>query len=208
MKLLFQSVCLFGLLAATSAFAADAAPESAMGKAPGLSLGGAAPMLGDARTTTVWNNGGSLLAGVAPLGSGAFPLPGGKGMQMGGFLAWQSGDYRLDATVAPSLDGSVIAGLGAAYGARPGSMGTRYGLRFGAAWLGERFTVNPASGLGLAEVVAPTSDVNLTFTVNHSLTPSLSVIGTAEARRNAASPAEGIAAQNRFLFGAGLGFRF
>ena len=74
--------------------------------------------------------------------------------------------------------------------------------------VGERFTVNPASGLGLAEVTAPNSDVNLTFTINHALTPNFSVIGTAEARRNVGSPTDGIATQNRFLFGAGLGYRF
>lgn len=198
---------MLGLLAVTPAVAADGVAGGAVPK--GLSLGGAAPTSQDARVT-VWND-GSVSAGVAPLAPAPFASQSVKGMQMGGFLAWQSGEYRVDATVAPSLDGSIVAGLGAIVGPRSGSSGTSYGLRFGAAWLGERFTVNPASGLGLAEVVAPTSDVNLTFTVNHSLTPSLSVIGTAEARRGVGTTLEGVgggANQNRFLFGAGLGYRF
>lgn len=192
------------------------AADDDAGKAQGaLSLGGAAPTSDDARVT-LWN-GGTMSAGFGPVATGTFATPSlkglsgkttGKGMQMGGFLAWQSGDYRIDATLAPSLDGSVVAGLGAAVGAAPGTLGTSYGVRLGGAWLGERFTVNPASGLGLAEVVAPTSDVNLTFTINHALTPSLSLIGTAEARRNISMPLEGVTGQSRLILGAGLGYRF
>lgn len=202
MRPVYLVTLLLGLLAGSTAWAADAPTKGAA-----LSLGGAAQAT-DSGRFTLWE-GGSLAAGVSPLPRSAFGPQPSAGMQMGGFLAWQSDDYRVDATLAPSLDGSVVAGLGAVTGARPGQAGTSYGVRLGAAWSGERFTVNPASGLGLAEVVAPTtSDVNLTFTVNHSLTPSLSVIGTAEARRNVASPTEGIVGQNRFLFGAGLGYRF
>jgi hypothetical protein len=202
MKALFHLSLLFGIFAAA---AAGAAEGGAVTKAPALAVGGAAQASEGVRLAG-WGD-GSLLAGVTPMTNGALIGPSG-GMKTGGFLAWQAEDYRLDASLAPSFGGSVIAALGAAVGARPGQTGTSYGLHLGAAWLGDRFTVNPASGLGLAEVVSPTSDVNLTFTVNHALTPSLSVIGTAEARRPVGTSADGASVQSRFLVGAGLGYRF
>lgn len=204
MKPLFSLSLLLGVFAAT---AAGAVEGGTVPKVSTLTLGGAAPST-DGTRLAGWGN-GNLVAGVTPLAKDAFGSLSSKGMQMGGFLAWQAEDYRVDASLAPSPDGSVVAGLGAAVGAKPGEPGTSYGLRIGAAWLGERFTVNPASGLGLAEVVAPTSDVNLTFTVNHALTPNLSVIGTAAARRPVGTtPLDGTTTQGQFLFGAGLGYRF
>lgn len=202
MKPLFQFTLLAGLVAATAAMAAD-------GKSSILVLGGAASSPAGVTRLGDWGN-GSLVAGIAPLSGGAFSDMGAKGWQTGGFLAWQADGYRVDASLAPSFDGSVVAGLGAAVGAKPGQTGTSYGLRLGAAWLGERFTVNPTSGLaGVSEVVTPTSDVNLTFTVNHALTPNLSVIGTAAARRPVGNMAlEGGTTQSHFLLGAGLGYRF
>jgi hypothetical protein len=203
MKPFFCLSVLLGIFATTAAGAADGGGAS---KVSSLTLGGAAQPAEGTRLGA-WGS-GNLVAGVSPMPGAAFTSAPTKGMQMGGFLAWQAEDYRVDATLSPSFDGSVTAGLGAAVGAKPGQTGTSYGLRLGAAWLGERFTVNPASGLGLAEVVAPTSDVNLTFTVNHALTPSLSVIGTAEARRPVGTPLDGAVMQSQFLFGAGLGYRF
>jgi hypothetical protein len=203
MRPLFYLSLLAGILAATVAGAADG---GGVAKVSSLALGGAAPAMEGTRLAG-WSS-GNLFGGVTSVATEAFSPTPAKGMQMGGFLAWQAEDYRVDATLAPSFDGSVVAGLGAAVGAKRGQTGTSYGVRLGAAWLGERFTVNPASGLGLAEVVAPTSDVNLTFTINHALTPSLSVIGTAEARRPVGNPWDGATMQSRFLVGAGLGYRF
>jgi len=205
MKSLFHLSLLFGILAATAAGAAEGGDAP---KVSTLAIGGAAQPSEGTRLAG-WGD-GSLVAGVTPMPSSAFSNPSSKGMKMGGFLAWQADDYRLDASLSPSRDGSVVAGLAAAVGARPGQTGTSYGLRLGAAWLGERFTINPASGslVGLSDVVSPTSDVNLTFTVSHALTPSLSVIGTAEARRPVGTPADGVSVQSRFLVGAGLGYRF
>ncbi|PKU25288.1 hypothetical protein [Telmatospirillum siberiense] len=205
MKPFFHLSLLVGLLAATAVSAADG---GSLPKVSTLTLGGAASSSAGGTRLAGWGN-GNLVAGVAPLTGGAFNDMTSKGMQTGGFLAWQAEDYRVDASLTPSLDGSIVAGLGAAVGAKPGQPGTSYGLRLGAAWLGERFTVNPASGLGLSEVVAPTSDVNLTFTVNHALTPNLSVIGTAAARRPVGNLSmEGATMQGHFLVGAGLGYRF
>jgi hypothetical protein len=204
MKFRSTAVLFSCLIVASPVFAAEMVGVPSLGKTSTLSWGGAAPTAEDARVT-LWN-GGSLAAGVAPVADGILDRPNARGMQYGGFVAWQWGDYRVDATVAPSLGGSVVAGFGAAFGTNP--LGTSYGLHFGAARLGERFTVNPGSGLGLAEVNAPASDVNLTFTINHALTPSLNLVGTAEARRYIGLPGDGASALNRFQFGAGLGYRF
>ena len=81
-------------------------------------------------------------------------------------------------------------------------------MRLGTAQSGERFTVNPTSRLGLTDMQAPLSDVNVSFTVNHALTPTFSLIGTAEARRPMGPMPDGGVPQKRYLLGAGLGIRF
>jgi hypothetical protein len=201
MRYLLSAAVLLGLVAATPAWAEEVV------NAPDWSLGGAARSSLPGSRTVVWD-GGNVVAGLARTPAWPLAATTPSGMQMGGFLAWQGEDYRLDASLTPSFNGRLAAGVGASAGAAPGELGTSYGVRFGAALAGERFTVNPASGLGLAEVEAPTHDINVTFTVNHALTPNLNVIGTAEARRSVGTPPEGGAAQNHFLFGAGLGYRF
>lgn len=173
-----------------------------------LSWGGALGLF-EGTHITLWDE-GNLMAGVTSMRVTPLDQTSANGMKRGGFLAWQTEGYRVDATLAPSMDGSVVAAaFGAAIGPRPGETGTSYGVQLGAAWVGDRFTVNPTTrGFGLSEVVAPSSDVNLSFTVNHRLTPSLSLIGTAEARRNVNMAVDGVTQQHRFLFGAGLGYRF
>jgi hypothetical protein len=194
-------VAILVLATATAAYADDGA-----GRGGGLALGGAARSAAEGMRMTIWDA-GSVAAGFASPSAGVGGA-GGKGMQVGGFLAWRGDGYRFDATLAPSAGGNLAAGFGATAGALPGEPGTSYSLRLGADWAGDRFTVNPASGLGFADVVRPNSDVNLTVTINHSLTPGLSVIGTAEARRSVGATPDGLSGQNRFLFGAGLGYRF
>jgi hypothetical protein len=174
----------------------------------GLSIGGAILAGADEPRVTLWNS-GHVEAGLgAPSANLLSPLSvNGKGMQMGGFLAWRNEEYRLDATLAPAADGSVTAGFGASTGASPGELGTSYSLRVGADRVGDRFTINPASSLGLTDVVQPNSDVNLTVTINHALTPTLSIKGTAGATRNMGPGVDG-GSQKSYLFGAGLGYRF
>ena len=201
MKRLVISSLLLALVAAGTASAADGGL-----KGHDWSLGGAAYSGAEGSRLTLWD-GGSIAVGLA---SPAVALPSqasGGGLQTGGFLSWRGEAYRLDATLAAGL-GGVKAGLGAAVGALPGEIGTSYGLRLGTAQGGERFTVNPTSRLGLTETQPPLSDVNVSFTVNHALTPSLSLIGTAEARRTTGPMPDGGIGQNRYLLGAGLGFRF
>jgi hypothetical protein len=179
-------------------------------RAQNWSLGGAALATTDSSRVTVWSNTDGVSAGVGAANGSLGKSTIGGGMQTGGFLAWQSSIYRIDATLSPSFEGQMTAGLGASLGAPAGENGTRYGLRIGTAWApSERFTINPASGLGLSELQAPYSNVNVSLSVNHALTPNLNLIGLAEAHRNfGVSPIESSSGFGRLVVGAGLGYKF
>ena len=158
----------------------------------------------------MWQAEGGMSAGIAPTSASLTDSWNASGgLQTGGFLAWQSSIYRVDATFSSSVDGKTIMGLGASIGDEDG---TRYGLRIGTAWApNDRFTVNPASGLGLGELAAPTNNVNVGLLVNHALTPNLSVIGLAEAQRTfGVSPLDSNynSGMGRLIVGAGIGYKF
>jgi hypothetical protein len=175
------------------------------------SIGGAALATSDASRITLWTNTDGMSVGVEPTNSSLSQTPvGGSGMQTGGFLAWQTSIYRIDAQLSPSFDGQVFAGVGASVGAMPGESGTRYGLRIGTAWAPtSNFTVNPNYGVSLAELSAPNRNVNVSFLINHALTPNLNLIGLAEAQRNfGLSAIEGNSGFGRLVVGAGLGYKF
>lgn len=192
---------LIGLIGVASAHA-----ETAV-RAPNWSLGGAALAASDGARITMWQDDSGMSAGIAPTGANWSNT---SGLQTGGFLAWQSSIYRVDATFSSSVDGLTVMGLGASIG---DDDGTRYGLRVGTAWAStDRFTVNPNSGLGLAELAAPTNSVNISLLVNHALTPNLSVIGLAEAQRTfGVSPlmdGNYNSSMGRLIVGAGIGYKF
>jgi hypothetical protein len=174
------------------------------------SLGGAALAISDGSHVTLWENRDGMSAGMAPSNAGLAQSSVAGGMQTGGFLAWQTSIYRIDATLSPSIDGQVTAAMGASVGPMPGETGTRYGLRIGTAWgASERFTVNPAAGLGWVDPAAPSSNVNVSLLINHALTPNLNLIGLAEAQRNfGLSALEGNSGLGRLVVGAGLGYKF
>lgn len=184
-------------------------------RAQALSLGGAAMAVSDSTRITMWQaDGGDLSAGLgsysgnAALSSSAF---GNSGMQAGGFLAWQSSIYRIDATLNPNFSGQTVAGIGASVGAPPGQEGTSYGLRVGGAWSSsDHFTINPVSGLGLADLAAPTNSLNVSLLINHALTPNLNLIGLAEAQRTFGYPLDGgySSGIGRLIIGAGIGYKF
>jgi len=178
-------------------------------RASSWSLGGAALAASDSARITMWQADSGMSVGIAPTSASlADNWNASGGLQTGGFLAWQSSIYRVDATFSSSLDGQAIMGLGASID----DEGTRYGLRVGTAWApSDRFTVNPASGLGLAELAAPTNNVNISFLVNHALSPNLSVIGLAEAQRTfGVSPLDSNYnnGMGRLIVGAGIGYKF
>ena len=182
-------------------------------RAQSLSLGGAALAGADGARITMYQTDDGVSAGVGSTNVGLASSPfGTPGMQTGGFLAWQSSIYRIDATLNPTFDGQTVAGVGASIVPRPGELGTSYGLHIGTAWAStDRFTVNPASGLGLAEWAAPTNNLSVSLSVSHSLTPNLNLIGLAEAQRQFGNPAldgsynSGI---GRLVVGAGIGYKF
>jgi len=182
-------------------------------RAQSLSLGGAALATADSARITMYQADDGVSAGLGSASASLASSPfGGSGLQTGGFLAWQSSIYRLDATLYPSLDGQTIAGLGASIVPRPGELGTSYGLHIGTSWAAtDRFTINPASGLGLAELAAPTSNVSVSLSISHSLTPNLNLIGLAEAQRQFGNPAlDGSynSGLGRLVVGAGIGYKF
>lgn len=206
MKYRWIIALVIGMIGSASAFAEEAV------RAQTLSLGGAAINSADYSRYTIWSSSDGISAGVASANASLAQSPvGGSGMQTGGFLAWQNSIYRIDATLSPNFEGQMTAGLGASIGAMPGESGTRYGLRIGTAWTSsERFTINPASGLGLAELAAPNNNVNVSFLINHALTPNLNLIGLAEAQRSFGySPLDNSnTGLGRLVVGAGLGYRF
>jgi hypothetical protein len=182
-------------------------------RAQTLSLGGAALASSDNARITMWQSDDGMSAGIAANGASlAESWNDANGLQTGGFLAWQSSIYHIGATLNSSVNGQTILGLDASVGALPGEEGTRYGLRIGTAWAPtDRFTVNPASGLGLAELAAPTNTLNLSLLINHALSPNLSLIGLAEAQRTfGVSPLDGNynSSMGRLIVGAGIGYKF
>lgn len=192
------------VIAGGSAAAADAstpalAPsaKSSLPTAP-LALGGAGDrlILLDAERLS---GGVSVLPGQSLAGSEIPP-------RVGGYVAWTGAGYRLDAHLHPGSGGGLAAQLGATAGAMPGETGTSYGLKLGATTLGERFSINPSNRFGLVNGDAGNA-FDMVVTVNHAFTPSISLSGTAEARRSNPSQPD-IGGAGELLFGAGLGIRF
>jgi len=200
-------IALLASLVGTAYAAADelARPQT-------LSLGGAALTNIDSSHVTLWSS-DAVSAGLstANTGLGNFAF-GDSGLQTGGFFAWQSSIYRIDATLNPSFDGQMSADFGASIGAQPGETGTRYGLRIGTAWMGaDRYTTGPVSGFGLSELGVPNNNVNVVFLVNHALTPNLNLIGLAEAQHGfgiSQFDGNGNSGLGRLIVGAGLGYKF
>lgn len=182
-------------------------------RAQSLSLGGAALASADSARITMYQTEDGVSAGLGSASASLASSPfGSSGLQTGGFLAWQSSIYRIDATLNPTFDGQTIAGVGASIVPRPGELGTSYGLHIGTSWAStDRFTINPASGLGLADLAAPANNVSVSLSISHALTPNLNLIGLAEAQRQFGNPAldgsynTGI---GRLVVGAGIGYKF
>lgn len=179
-------------------------------EAAASALGGALGVAQATQSTTLVKGGGFSF-GFLPASEFGQTAGGSVGTGAGGgFLAWSGGAYRFDAMVRPFSLGGLAADVGASAGVEPGELGTSYGLHLGTAWLGDRFTINPVSRFGLAQLQDQANDVNVTFTVNHALTPSLSIVGAAEARRNlgGSSVIDPTISQSELVIGAGLGLRF
>jgi hypothetical protein len=191
-----------------TAFAVAEEPVPAQVPAQTWSLGGAALAVSDASRTTLWTDKDGMSVGVGAANGSLSQSSASGGMQTGGFLAWQSSIYRFDATMSPSSGGQMTGAIGASVGPEAGETGTRYGLRIGTAWTPDRFTVNPAASMGFGEYGVPYSNVNVSFLINHALTPNLNLIGLAEAQHFGISALDGTTGLGRLVVGAGLGYKF
>ncbi|MBY0430709.1 MAG: hypothetical protein K2Q10_05895, partial [Rhodospirillales bacterium] len=141
--------------------------------------------------------------------------PGGRagGFAMGGFARWSLDRYRLETTLLGSNGGGfgrVAGDLAAGYEGNLG--GTSYQFRLGAAWGGApmRFSVSPGWRSDLsADSDSSRADLNLSLTVSHPITSSLSVTGVAAARHTLGEANAGRGFEdNQLLLGAGVGVQF
>lgn len=187
------SLALVSLLFASCILAAPAGATDLIGGAdqtPGkvtLAQGGGFTAYGPASVSTLGNSAVSV-----SLASGT------------GLFGWRQG-YRIDADVGPNLLGGYTAGVAAAMGVRPGEVGTTYGLKIGAGWIGEGFAGIPLVNVDPRE----NSDTAVRFSVTQSITPRLSFIGSAEAHHGfAANTFDPGAGASQVVFGAGIGLRF
>jgi hypothetical protein len=152
------------------------------------------------------------LVAEPPRPAGALPFSGGRGsLAVGGYVAYSLGS---ETSLSSSLrsDGALAAAdISAAYsGGMIGSDATA-AVSLGARWrnqLSGGFSPNPAQSLGLATMTPPasrTSDLNLSISLRHQVTPTLSLGGVAEAFSPTGSET---GAYPGVMFGAGMGYRF
>lgn len=192
---LLSVVILFGaVIASAPAWAGDTSPSPAQ-----------------ATSKVILVQGGGFSA-FGPGSAAAVGAPGAGysfGLASGAYLFGMPQNYRLDASVGPNLLGGYTAGISAALGAHPGEMGASYGMKLGAGWVDDAFTVNPVNRLGLADN-HEASDTAVSFSVTESITPRLSVVGLAEAHRAIQSNTtlDPTASVNQLVVGAGVGLRF
>lgn len=142
-------------------------------------------------------------------GKGAFSagaVSGPERMAIGGYTSYMFNDVRLSSSFkADSLGQS--ADLAAAYSsAFMGIDGTAM-LRMGYDWGGAgSFSPNPAQmGVTAFDGYRPGSDLSLSLSLTHDITPGFSFGGFAAANRG---EAEAERAQSGFSLGAGLGLKF
>ncbi|CCG42443.1 hypothetical protein [Magnetospirillum molischianum] len=143
--------------------------------------------------------------------AGALPVSGARGsLAVGGYVAYS---LSTEASLSSSLrsDGALAsADISAAY--RGGLIGpdATAAVSLGARWRNQLsgFSPNPSQSLGLTSLTpsgSRESDLNLSISLRHQLTSTLSLGGVAEAY----SPTGGEAgAYPGVMFGAGMGYRF
>lgn len=152
---------------------------------------------------------GNFSAGAVSGSSAAADRNG--GLTMGGYAAYAFRDLQFSSSVKGNAEASA-ADFGASYvGDVMGVTGIaafRLGYEWGAMPLA--FSVNPAqAGLsafnGAYDPTRPASDLSLTLSFTHDVTPSLSLGGFAAAGRQ---EEEGQPVESSLRFGAGVGLKF
>jgi len=203
------------LATASSAVALETGNRLVPGGAPSALSGESyRASLGESRLP-LYSSGGYSVGVVAEptsRASGALPFSGGRGpLAVGGYVAYSLGNEASLSSSLRSDGGLAAADISAAYrGGLIGSDATA-AISLGARWrnqLSGGFSPNPAQSLGLSSI-NPTgsraSDLNLSISLRHQVTPTLSLGGVAEAY----SPTGGeTGAYPGVMFGAGMGYRF
>jgi len=144
--------------------------------------------------------------------TGALPFSGARGsLAVGGYVAYSlstetslSSSLRSDGALSSAdISAAYSGGLIGAAATAAISLGARWGNRLSG------FSLNPAQSLGLTSLVPPgsrTSDINLSLSLRHQITPTLSLGGVAEAFNPTGSSDAG--SYPGVMFGAGMGYRF
>ncbi len=204
------SIAFIGLALLATEARADGTTDSTSGLNLGGPLKSGTAAASTARQALV--EGGGFSAGLLEASGTAVP-----GMEFttpgtGGYLAWNLREYRIDATVRSLSTGGFSADVGATTGSLQANQGTSYGLRLGTGWVSDPTATffGSSTRWAVSESSPSNNDVNLTLTVNHALTPNLSLIGGAEARHYSATGAstDYSLAPSEYILGAGLGLRF
>ena len=204
------SLLLLPLLAAP-AMAVDLGNRLVAGGASSSSGGDISPAgMGETRIPVLTRGGFSLGAvtdSPPPIASLGLPFAAGRGsLAMGGYVAYGMGDMRLSSSLRS--DGlATRADLSAAYAGSFLGAGNIASLHLGAAWAKpQEFSLNSAQpGMAYANPYETSSDLNLSLSLMHQVTPALSIGGTAGANRS--NGAEG-GTPAGFMLGAGMGYRF
>jgi hypothetical protein len=146
----------------------------------------------------------SELYGKGPFSAGAVSGP--ERMSLGGYTSYMFNDVRLSSSVKGDAFGQA-ADFSAAYsGAFMGVDGTaavRLGYEWGSAG---SFSPNPAQmGVNAFDGYRPGSDLSLSLSLTHDITPAFSFGGFAAASHGDHDEAK---AQSGFTLGAGVGVKF
>ncbi|OAN50123.1 hypothetical protein A6A04_01565 [Paramagnetospirillum marisnigri] len=212
-RLLLALTLALPLMAAGQALAAEAGNRLVAGGASGLSGGSAlrAQSIGETRLPLL-TSGAFSVGGIAEPSRSAsalsLPWSGQGNLAVGGYIAYGMGDGRLTSSLT-SDGGAMRANISAAYaGGLLGNASTA-ALSLGSVWAKPQgFSPNPLqAGPGLTDPAASQSgtDLNLSLSLTHQMTPSFSFGGIAQANKLGG---EDKTTGSGFMLGAGMGLKF
>lgn len=185
--IVFSALC---LAAAAPAFAQDQPRLVTGGLMPAARFSGP-----DVKAPLVSAGGLTLgaLADSTPVSEDASRLAG------GGYVAYAIDKISLTSSARGDATASGLD-LGASYAGTAGTAAVKLGYE----WAGRPSSFSP-NPMQMAPVIEPASDLSLTLSFTHDITPSLQMGGFAAATR---SEYEDRTTQQGFKLGAGMGLRF
>jgi hypothetical protein len=202
------------LVAAAPAMAVDVGGRLVAGGASGLRIETPTPIVTETRNPLLTSGGFSLGTVATPTASSAtlaLPFSSDHGnLAVGGYVAYGLNDTTLSSSL--SRAGSATrADIAAAYAGSLLGVDGVAALKLGAAWAHPQgFSPNPMQpASAFADPYRASADVNLSLSLTHQVTPSLSLGGVAEASRpNWLESSGGAGTTPGFMLGAGMGYRF